>query len=216
MALESQRTLKKARFFVRQAELAETRLDRVACSYYLEAAIESGRSVALHLHRELHRSPRFPEWWERRLAEMKSDPAMTFCHETRIYIVHKGSTPIRQLTALSVGEAVALSDTFRVRVVRAKPWYQRSPKVTAEDVRRRVAASFQQCREKVLIGWRRARSRLRPRPSQPTIVTQFLYFEDWSGERRPASEQVREYLDKLELIVDAAAEKFKDQPRVAT
>ena len=109
--------------------------------------------------------------------------------------------------AVEIHETVKVAVGMDAVIIRALPWYQRTPKILWADVKHAVM--------RIVTKWRRQRERQhvqKPVREQSVRVTQTWKFDDPDWDDRPALDLIREYLDKLQPIVVEAEERFGIMP----
>lgn len=197
------KTLEKADFFLDFAETYAA-VDRDAFERFLEAAIVNARTVTFHLQKEFGKHISFNDWYRAKQEEMRKDPLFQFFVNRRNYILKEGPISIKKTINLDISETVIISDSMKVQVVRGRPWYKRGPKILFEDLR---AALFQKCNR-----WKDKRELSRKRHQHikrhQNTVKEVLHFEEPEWRNRPATDLVREYLQKLGTIVNDAEMRF--------
>ena len=124
----------------------------------------------------------------------------------------KGPVDVHKVITASARAIAVVSVVVEARVIRGKPWYRRSPTILWQDFH---AAMMRPIRK-----WLRhheiARQRAQDQEQPSRQATECFYFDDpqWrhrlapEWRNRPALELLREYLDRLEEIVNAAEAKF--------
>lgn len=196
--------LEQARFFIAHASEAISAQQRDAFVNFIEAAIVYARSVTFYLQREYHRKTNFDRWYSEKQEVIKNDPIFRFFKDKRNYVLHEGPAGVHKVVSVVIEEHLSLSDSVEVKVIRGKPWYRRRPKILWEDLRatimRPICRWFKQCKTK----WRR----LKPQKRSKVEVTEAFFFDDPEWRVRPALDLLQEYLDKLELIVVEAEDRF--------
>ncbi len=90
-------------------------------------------------------------------------------------------------------------------VIRAAPWYRRSPRIWREG----VWIWGLQLADKIR-GPRRDARGMQPMRAEDTDTNADWFFDDPKWARYSAPVLIRNYLNKLELIVDAAETKFSE------
>ena len=203
-------TLTKARYYFDQTELSVA--DRAAFEREIETAIVTARSVTQHIQSEFMYQPGFGHWWSPYQQMMDQDPLFKLFRNTRNFILKEGPVDVHKVITASPRVIAVVSVVVEARVIRGKPWYRRSPTILWQDFH---AAMMRPIRK-----WLRHREIARQRPQdqeQPSRqATESFYFDDpqWrhrpapEWRNRPALELLREYLDRLEEIVNAAEAKF--------
>lgn len=207
-------TLEAARFFLEKAELTGIS-DRKPFQWYLEAAISVGRNVTWHIKKEYSHQPGFQAWYSGHESMMAADPIFSFFRDTRNFIVKEGPVGVHRVVHLS-GVVTATGDvTVEVRVIRGKPWYRRSTKIIWEDLRASVLQPLHKWRRRRALAQRR-RARAKRKLAQAhadestSEAIDGFYFDEPEWKDRPALELLREYVDKLEAIVEDAEARFGD------
>lgn len=205
ITLTARRTLEKAWFFVAHAaEAAPT--DREAFIAFLEAAIVFGRSVTLHLQKELAHEPGFADWYAAEKAAMKGEALLTYFRDTRNFILKEGPAGIRKEILVTLPAVAVPIACVEARVIRSAPWYRRSPRILWADllypIRRRLRERQRRRRER----------RLQRETEQRTggSVTERFIFDDSRWRDRPALAVLGEYLGKLDAIVTQAESRWRE------
>jgi len=201
----ARRTLAKARFFVDQAELVGI-ADREALEAHLEAAIVFGRTVTFHIQNEYCHRPGFKPWYSVLQTKMKEDSIFRFFLNTRNFILKEGPVGVGRVISFSGQVTVVPSVSAEVRLIFGKPWYRRSLKILWEDLRAEVLRPIHKWRQRREIARRRARAQ---QQLGAKATDDNFYFHDSAWSARPALELLREYLTKLEAIVDEAEARFQ-------
>jgi len=139
---------------------------------------------------------------------MGHDPLFKLFRKTRNFILKEGPVDVHKVITAS-GRAIAVvSDVVEARVIRGKPWYRRSPTILWQD--------FHAAMERPIRKWLRhhkiARQRAQDQEQPSGQATESFYFDDPEWRHRPALELLREYLDRLEEIVNAAEAQFVRPP----
>jgi hypothetical protein len=196
-------TLGRANFFLDYAE-EYIPSDRRAFEHFLEAAIVYGRSVTFHLQKEFSKHPGFDNWYREKKEEMGKDPLFQFFLEKRNYILKEGPISVQKTTMVTISETIVLSDFVDVQVIRGKPWYKRSLKILLEDLRAPLIKKYRKWKyERELARRRKIRN-----AQQLAEVSEILHFEETEWRSRPAMDLVREYLQKLTVVVNEAEMRF--------
>lgn len=113
-------TLDRARFFLAEAEAARLK-DRNRLESMIEAAIVFGRSITFHLQKEFAHVVDFADWYAEQQRTMRDDPLCAFILAQRNVILKQGPIPIRKTISVSMTEAIAVSSSVSVRVIRGTP-----------------------------------------------------------------------------------------------
>lgn len=198
-------TLQKAYFFADRARAAGP-AQREEFSNFFEAAIVFARSVTLHLQKEYSHRSGFKDWYSTKQDMMKRDAVCSFFLEQRNFILKEGPANLHKVTSITIRESFILSDSIKVKVIRGKPWYRRSPKILWGDLRRIIMKPIRECLEKRKIKRRRLEVQKEPRLE----TTQDFFFDDPKWRDRSALDMLYKYLDKLKLIVNEAEKRFDD------
>lgn len=199
-------TLEKARFFVDQAESAGV-ANRLAQQNNLEAAIVFGRSVTFHIQKEFAHHLGFDPWYAVQQKAMKADPLLDFFLATRNYILKEGPVALQRTIQLSASGEVHASGYLEVHIIRGRPWYRRSPAILWADLVAdigRPIARWRWIRQQARV----VKMRLAKQNRQTVEVRDLLHFEQSPFNDRQALDLLRDYLDKLESIVNEAEEIF--------
>jgi hypothetical protein len=196
-------TLGRANFFLDYAE-SYAPSDRRGFEHFLEAAIVYGRSVTFHLQKEFSKYSGFDDWYREKREEMEKDPLFRFFLEKRNYILKEGPVSIQKTIAITISETITASSFVEVQVIRGKPWYKRGPKILLDDLRTPLLQKYRKWKyEREL-----ARRRKIPNAHEQTEVSEILHFEETEWRNRPATDLVREYLQKLTAVIDEAEMRF--------
>lgn len=196
-------TLTKARFFVDQATRTDPN-DTEAVAKYLEAAIIFARSVTFHLQSQFAHVPGFKEWYAEQQKRLGDDRLSRFMLGQRNYLLKVGPISVKRIIGMTITEEAVAACEIKVRIIRGKPWYRRSPKVLVVDAiypfRTRVHR------------WRQGQTRMRtsqhPRQGSTTVVQDALFFTDAEWEDTPALELLKRQLATLDDIVTQAEARF--------
>lgn len=204
----ARQTLDKARLLLDLAE-RQTVEERDAFRTLFEAAIVFARTVTFHLQKEYAHQAGFKDWYSVHQKSLGADSLSRFILDARNFILKEGPQPITRHIMAEVHATVRVVVGMDAVIIRAQPWFRRTPKVLWADmihVARRIVTK-----------WRRQRERRRvqkPEREQVARVTQTWKFDDPDWDDRPALDLVREYLDKLQLIVMEAEGRFGIMPFV--
>ena len=199
----ARRTLEKGRFYIQQAELVATS-DRRAFEHFLEASIVFGRSVTFHLQKEFSRNSDFKKWYTQKQTEMASDDLFGFLKHKRNYILKEGPIAVPKIINVNVAETLGLSDSVEAHVIRGKPWNKRSLKILLHDIVAPIRGMMNRWHQKL----RKALPKKRLEVDGKCEVEERLYFADEQWCDRAATDLIREYLAKLDKIVEEAEERF--------
>ncbi len=201
----ARRTLNKARFCVDQAERCGPD-DQTAFETYIEAAIVFGRSVTLHIKAEYIHRPGFDSWYSAHVNAMRSDPLFDFFLNARNFVLKRGPVKFHKVIAItvSVGTGAYAITGGVAQLIRSPRRYLRSPKIIWQDLSTAMMRTIRKWRKRR----KPARRRVHTQEQQSGKVTESFYFNDSRVKDRPAPEVFRDYLDKLEEIVNAAEEQF--------
>ena len=131
--LIARQTLDRGRFFVEQAVRVGLD-DRQVFQHFLEAAIIFGRSVTFHLQKELAHEDGFGDWYAEWQAQLGQISVCVFLLEKRNFLLKEGPTKISAVHEMSGSCSVVVSCHAEATVVRAMPWYRRSPKILWADL----------------------------------------------------------------------------------
>jgi hypothetical protein len=198
-------TLERASFFVDRAEALGV-TDRAAFQHFLEAAIVFARSVTFHLQKEYAHQPGFETWyalWQQRL---KADSLAAFFLEQRNYVLKQGPLEIGKHVDMHLYSTVTMTTSVSVKVIRAQPWYRRSPTILWQDAVYPIRNWLHQRRRHQ--GWTRQSRSLGAERAPSVIVKETLRFAEATWNDRPALELLREYLATLSQVVADAEAKF--------
>ena len=195
-------TLHKARMFLEEAE-HEHAGDLKRCLRLMEASIVFGRSVTFHLQKQYGSHAGFKAWYEDQQNGLKGDPLCGFFLDKRNVILKEGRSGIRRIISSAVRLEVTAGMSVEGHVIRGAPWYRRSPRVWRED----VWAWGLQLADKIK-GPRRDVRVMQPMGAKDTDTNVDLFFEDPEWARYSATDLIRNYLNRLEPIVDEAETKF--------
>jgi hypothetical protein len=193
----------KARFFLTQARINQD-VDRFAYTSNIEAAIVFARSVTLHLQKDFAHSEGFKEWYAERQHALSQDPLSRFLLQERNFILKVRALSTKRIVEAEFMASVHATATVNVRVIRAKPWYRRHPKILYDDLTyplRNWASG--------ICARRQASRTMQTIPvSTGHVVSDHIFFDhpDWS--RVPALDLLVRHLDRLEPIVRDAEAAF--------
>lgn len=201
MPLVASTTLKKARFFLDHARASSA--DRDSQTSFLEAAVVFSRSVTFHLQKELSGNSAFAVWYEHQQKRLKGIPVSRYLMEQRNYVLKEGPLPTRRTIVVVLTEAIAISSSFSARVIRASPWYRRSPAILWQDAMRPL-------RE-----WHRRRTALRAKNTSALqerkdagTVRYLLHFDEPEWAQTTAIDLISQHLDILSEVVSEAERRF--------
>jgi hypothetical protein len=202
--------LPKARFFLDRAGRSHPARGS-AFEYQLEATIVFARSLLHLLQTEYDKRPGWKPWWD----TLAGDPAVEFFRRNRDFILKEGPIGQRttQVASVHLSGSMGAFGQLSVRVIRARPWYRRTPRILWSDLYNRLTEPLRE--------WGRRREAVRKRAEamrqawqaeQPTTVAANFYFNEPSNDpmlkNRPALEVLATYLDRLELIIEDAEKRF--------
>jgi len=195
--------LDQARLFISQASQAKPD-QRDILTTNLEAGIVFARSVTFCLQKDFHDKPGFDAWYSSKQDLMRQEPLFKLFLEKRNYVLKQGSAGIHKVINLEAAETITLSEFARIRVIRGRPWYQRTLKILWEDFRASIREPIREWM------WKRKMRRKpkRKRPPSSVKISEGYYFDDPAWENREIFDLLREYLDKLEQIVAEAEKTF--------
>jgi hypothetical protein len=184
-------TLNKARYFLSQAEIhqsdSDTSASRLPFVANLEAAIIYGHSVLCHLRKELApKNPTYRAWHDAKRKVLKSNAVFRQFSDRRSFIVHEGP----EKTSLTFFVAAKFKGTS-------------SMSVEATSIRADGIVEPQGILTKSPV--------TPPEPEQPhrsETTPHIFYFTDPTWREKPAIEYVREFLDLIGPVVDAAETQF--------
>lgn len=198
--LGARRTLERAWFFLRQAE-NRLETNRHECQHFVEAAIVFARSVTLHLQKELRTESWFEEWYGGVREELNRNEIARYMLTSRNIILKEGPIPVRRHISVSIADALAVSATVTGGVL-SGPRHKRTLHTIFRDAIRKGKSRLRGLQRKL---WRRTRP-IRGGPT-PTTVSYRLYFDDSVGQERSAFDVLEEYLETLEVVVQAAEDE---------
>ncbi len=197
-------TLHGAHMFLEEAE-HEHAGDLKRCLRLMEASIVFGRSVTFHLQKQYGSHAGFKAWYEDQQNRLKGDPLCGFFLEKRNVILKEGRSGIRRIISYAVHLDVTVGMSVEGHVIRAVPWYRRSPRIWRQD----VWAWGLQLADKIR-GLRRDVRAMRPMRAEDTDTNVDFFFDDPEWARFSATDLIRNYLNNLEPIVDEAETKFAE------
>ncbi len=183
--------------------------ERKKFSALFQSAIVFARSITFHLKKEYTHQPGFEDWYSAHEVSLRADPLARFILKTRNFSLKEGTPPFTRHIVAEMHETVRVVVGMDAVIIRAQPWFRRTPKILWADMIH-VA-------KRIVTKWRRQRERRRvqkPEREQVARVTQTWKFDDPDWDDRPALHLVREYLDKLQSIVMEAEERFGIMPPV--
>lgn len=211
MASTTRVVLEKARFFLAQAEAAEpaahASADRIPFLANIEAAVIYGRSVTFHLQKEFSNQSEFAGWYAEVRERLRANPRFRFLVETRNLILKEGPAPIYRTVQVTAHLPAMGQMTVNAVVIRGRPWYRRSPRISYEDARAKAlgpVSRWKQQRDML----RRRQAAMRQQATPAPSVSDGFYFNEPAFATVPVREIVREYLDELETIVAGAETRF--------
>ena len=194
----ARQTLNAARGFLAEAELIGfENQDRFLTQ--LQGAIVFGRSATFHLQKEYSGIPGFADWYESKQKRLGAIPLCRLFLEMRNAILKEGPPQVRRNTTVAIGTAAEADALLGIRVIRAGPWYRRSPQVAWSD----LTAPLRRC-------WHRFWQRHGRRASSPvekaetSRITRTWRFDDPAWYDYPAVDLVKAYLDILDPLIDEA------------
>ena len=200
----ARKTLTTAQFFLDKAVLSSSMKERRELEHYLEAAIVFGRSVTFHLQKEFSNRTGFNEWYEEKRSQMAKDPIFGFFLDKRNYILKEGPIQIQKSTNITVSDSINLSGYVQVRVIRAKSWYRRSPKIWFDDIKAAIIQPFHKwCHHRKQT--KRRKQRLKTTHSE---IQELLHFEEVEWSDRSAIDVLQEYLNKQKILVEEAESRL--------
>ncbi len=195
----------QGRFFLKKADEMSLS-DREEFRYCIEAAIVAARSVTNLLQKQYHNIGGFSTWYAAKQEQLRSDPLSRFLLEKRNYVLKEGLANVKKHIHVTIHEQVFITDTIRVKIVRGS-WRSRIQHLPQDLI--------YPLREK-WGEWRQQRDRRRKQQGESdTKVVEGFFFDEneWSG--TPAMDLLRVHFDKLESIVNEAAQLF-GEPDVGT
>lgn len=196
--------LEQARFFIARTSEAISAQQRDAFINFIEAAIVFARSVTFCLQREYRCKTNFDRWYSEKQNVMKNDPIFRFFKDKRNYVLKEGPVGVYKAVSVVIEETLSVSASVEVKVIRGKPWYRQSPKILWEDLRAAIMGPICRWFKKYKTKWQRPKSQKR----STVEVTEAFFFDDPKWRDRSALNLLREYLDKLELIVVEVEDRF--------
>lgn len=218
----ARKTLRKARFFVSQAELCGLR-DQTEFESYLEAAIVFARSITIHIQKAYKHRSGFESWYSRCRSGLESDPLCKFFIDTRNFILKQGQvgvkgvlsiTPMPATAVGSVGHPTVIITSKEARDTPSKVYHRlRIPSIYEKFLAgvKHFISKFCRCYK---IAWNRVSAHNKAVShahieQSNTISSETFYFDDPLWRDRPALALLKKYLDKLEMIVKDAEAKFE-------
>lgn len=195
-------------------------VDRAELDHYLSAAVVFGRSAFHYLETAAKTSGNRPysKWFGAKAISIKSDLLLDHFKERRNTEIHVRRVPLSRHVSLTASATLSFDVYAEARVIRGRPWYQRSLSVLWQDTRDSVLRPIKRWRHRAGISWRRGRARVasmveqfraRFRRPAPLSVDEF-FLDDPEGLNRPAVVLVDAYLTRLEAIVAEAEAKHPD------
>jgi hypothetical protein len=203
-------TLEKARYFLAQAMTAEAAPQSPSMAFvaHLEAAIVYGHAIRDHLSAEFSRRPKWRLWKAARLKVLRVEPLFLFFSAEgdratdpglRQIILHRGGEQFSLFRSVQLFMQIMNKASVSKVVIRAAPWYRRSPRIIFDDL-------IYPARER----WRTWRSERQVRQEAAERFggdgrierTFFFTASDWKHE--PARIIVGKFLDLMESEIDDA------------
>jgi len=211
-------TLEKARYFVDRAVDAEAdpSSKRIGFVADLQAAIVFGDAVWDHLRAEFKHKPGFSSWESGRSAYLQSQPIYLFISQPgsrnrpgdqlgmRHFILHRGGEPINLTVAVGLLIKITSKMTVDAQVIRAKPWYRRSPRIIIHDLTYPARVRWRKFRDELAA----LRQQQASQPAGRATLEQTYYFDDANWRTEPAQQIVRKYLDMMKSEIDDAERLF--------
>ncbi len=198
----ARQTLNRARGLLAEAKLIGFE-DQDRFLTQLESAIVFGRSITFHLQKEYSDITGFAGWYENEQERLGTIALCRFFLQMRNAILHEGPRQVRRNTTVAIGTAAEVNASLSIRVIRAGPWYGRSPQVAWSD----LTAPLQRCWHRY---WQR-HGRRAPSPvekAETSRVTRTWRFDDPAWYDYPAVDLVKAYLDILDPLIDEAERQF--------
>jgi hypothetical protein len=199
----ARQTLAKARLFGQQAEHSELEC-RDAFQANLEAAIVFGRSVTFHVQKEFAHQEDFVTSYTLYQHTLKNDPLAQFFLESRNFILKQGPAGVKRVIGAEMHDTINIACTVDVKVIRGQPWYRRKPSILWSDLKTPLVLWINRTRQR----WKRKRTRDMPRQEAVSTITEEYFFMDEKWANRPALELLHTWLNKLEIIVTDAEQRF--------
>lgn len=207
-AVTGRGTLQRARYFLRQAAMCGTE-NVDGAEHNLNAAIVFGRSVTLHIQSQYGHRPDFDYWYAWQENAMRSDPLLSLFVEARNVILKEGPVRASPITKTSNIVGRLPLGWIDLPPQRYEPWHRRGVKGLVVAVWGAVTLPLARVRLKLVLFREVRRARRLPE----TVRTHELYFVGSQYGDRRASDLVREYLEKLERVVQAAEVEIAADPK---
>lgn len=183
----------------------------------IQAAIVFGRSMFHYLDRHPKTDPAYAAGFQATAARMTGDPVLAYFKDARDLWLKRRPPSITRRIYLSSTLTATGTVFAEARVKRAGPWYRRPPRILWMDTGDAIMRPIRRWRRQGAAAIRRRIDPLRRRVetwrarrrAQPPSVREYYFSDaDPEGLDRPAVDLVREYLDRLEAIVDEAEAQF--------
>lgn len=195
--------LKKAHYYAALASDA-AKADRAAFHDHVETAIVHARAVTHHLIGEYKNCAGFKEWfntlWENRLH--------SFLVRQRNYILKERPAKVHKKGFVSTEGKITPSGSLECKVIRAQPWYRRSPSILWQDFLRPIKQAIKRLADRWTSIREAAKRRREAAKRHEPVVSVNFYFDEEGWRDRPALELLEEYLGWLEGIVQEAENRF--------
>jgi hypothetical protein len=136
-----------------------------------------------------------------------------FFVSTRNFILKQGEVGIRRAFEVALqAERLPLSPRLTFRVIRAAPWYKRSPRILWQDSVRAFLRPWREWREarreKQRIEVLRREAEATSRTPSTTNVQFYFVTENPVAKDKPAVELAYEYLRRMEAEIDTFEARF--------
>jgi hypothetical protein len=191
-------------FVLQAAESEPEEPDRFAAN--LEAAIVFGGGITNHLQSQYrHRAPGFDGWYSQKQKEMIDEPLMWFLYRERSLLLKQRPTELKRDVRVFLHAEVFASASINIKVIRDRPWYRTAPSLLWQDFWRPFKLHIHNWNDRRTL---RRRQREAERAKSRAEIRQVFYFDSPSWDQLPALELVRQYLDKLERLVNEAEQTF--------
>ncbi|MBA7631154.1 hypothetical protein ES703_38681 [subsurface metagenome] len=196
--IEAQKCLNKARFFFEKAVTVETQ-DRTQFCYFFETAIVWARSVTFLLQKQYNSTPTFKDWYESQQNALQADPLAKFFKDQRNFVLKERSVSVGKVVNVTMHAHIVMEATLTVKVIRGS-WRSKIRYLRQDSLR-----DLKQRIEKIR---RRLRRRKPKREPTTAVSTEHMYFVEEPWNKEPAIDLLDRYLERLQLLVDSAAEQF--------
>lgn len=207
MGTTARKTLHKVHRFLDHAGQLEVNEAELYADL-VEASIVFARSITFHLQKEFAHSPGFDEWWTEKRIILSEDKLSSFFLELRNVILKEGPpTMVRHIRAVDAVALAVAESNVHLKIVRAEPWWRRSIKITIADSRH-VVTQFMRERFQAFCRQLKPYIKSDSPPTGSVTVSQHWYFDHRDWKDQGATDLLREYLTRLEPLIQEAERRF--------